>query len=87
MKRKLNEEDVPTPVEEGSSEKPEEALPTKSASPTFESFGLDNRILQAIANEDFRKPTQVQARAIPLALEGKDILGIVAYGPLDIFTD
>lgn len=61
MKRKLNEGDVPTPV------------PTQ---PNFEDLGLDARILQAIAAEEgFNLPTPVQAQAIPLALEGRDILG------------
>lgn len=67
MKRKLDEHDVPVPVstENGKS---------RSVS-SFQDLGLDSRILQAIAREGFISPTPVQAEVIPLALEGKDILG------------
>ena len=67
MKRKLNEEDVPAAVEPGD---------TLTNSSTFNTFGLDSRLLQAVAKENFLHPTNVQAKAIPLALEGKDILGM-----------
>ncbi|KAG8531371.1 ATP-dependent DNA/RNA helicase [Bacidia gigantensis] len=65
MKRKLDEKGVPSPVK-GDIE--------ASRNAGFESLGLDTRLLQAIAKEDFVGPTEVQAKAIPLALSGKDIL-------------
>lgn len=65
MKRKLNENDVPVPASEG-----------KKTAATFAQLGLDARILQAITSEKFAKPTPVQSTAIPLALSGKDILGM-----------
>ncbi|MCJ1404538.1 ATP-dependent DNA/RNA helicase, partial [Xylographa trunciseda] len=66
MKRKLNDEDVPIPV---TPERP------NGIHRSFESLGLDARLLQAIQHEKFVNPTPVQSQAIPLALEGKDILG------------
>ena len=65
MKRKLDEGDVPVPIldEKGHSE-----------APAFASFGLETRILQAVAKQNFVTPTNVQSKAIPLALAGKDIL-------------
>ena len=66
MKRKLNDEQVPTPVEPD---------PGPQGNTTFVSFGLDARLLQAIAQENFSSPTLVQAKAIPLILDGKDVLG------------
>lgn len=71
MKRKLNENDVP---EEVASNNEAKEAGTNSAR-TFEALGLDARLLQAIASEKYATPTPVQARAIPLALEGRDILG------------
>ena len=68
MKRKLNEDGIPTPVDESESPSRQEPL-------DFEALQLDSRILQAIVKEGLSKPTAVQARAIPLALEGRDILG------------
>ena len=47
---------------------------------TFQSLGLDTRLLQGIAKLGFAHPTAVQAKAIPLALEGKDILARAKTG-------
>jgi ATP-dependent RNA helicase DDX56/DBP9 len=47
--------------------------------PTFESFQLDPRLLKAISNH-FEKPTLVQAAAIPLALNGRDIVARAKTG-------
>lgn len=50
----------------------------KSAEPeeetSFVDLGLDPRLLQAIAQQKFAKPTLVQRKAIPLALNGQDVL-------------
>lgn len=69
MKRKLNEEDVPIVDEVIKTSRT--SAPQNSG---FSALGLESRLLQAIAKENFSSPTQVQAKAIPLALEGKDIL-------------
>jgi ATP-dependent RNA helicase DDX56/DBP9 len=49
---------------------------------TFTSFShiLDVRILRSLADMGFASPTLVQAKAIPLALEGKDILARARTG-------
>ncbi|KAF6225211.1 hypothetical protein HO133_010408 [Letharia lupina] len=65
MKRKLDEDDVPMAVDTTHA--------SKKLS-NFNSLGLDSRLLQAVAQQNFSAPTLVQSRAIPLALEGKDIL-------------
>jgi len=75
MKRKLNDNDVPEEVTSTSGVK--EA--GTSSAPSFEALGLDARLLQAIATEKYATPTPVQAKAIPLALEGRDILGQYQY--------
>ena len=67
MKRKLDEDDVPTPVD---------TTYTSKTHSDFNSFGLDSRLLQAVAQQNFSVPTLIQSRAIPLTLEGKDILGM-----------
>ena len=38
-------------------------------------FGLDNRLIKAVAKLGFQTPTLVQSKFIPIALLGKDILG------------
>ncbi len=49
---------------------------------SFSSFShlLDARILRALADTGFARPTLVQAKAIPLALEGRDILARARTG-------
>lgn len=71
MKRKLDANDIPAPSEE-----PKEV----KEKATFATFGLDSRILQAIAKENFQAPTLVQTKAIPLALNGHDILARAKTG-------
>lgn len=71
MKRKLDENDVPAPVQPGD-EKKEEA--------EFAALGLDTRLLQGIAKQNFQTPTLVQSKAIPLALEGRDVLARAKTG-------
>lgn len=69
MKRKLDANDVPSP------EAADKTEVHDSDEATFESLNLDPRLRQALTKEKFSKPTLVQAKAIPLALQGKDILG------------
>jgi ATP-dependent RNA helicase DDX56/DBP9 len=66
MKRKLDANDVPAP--------PEEAGKPKQDVSTFAGLGLDSRLLQGISKQNFQTPTLVQSKAIPLALEGRDVL-------------
>ncbi|HEX5777042.1 MAG TPA: DEAD/DEAH box helicase [Caulobacteraceae bacterium] len=46
----------------------------------FNSLGLVKPLLQALASEGYTIPTPIQAQAIPLVLEGRDILGIAQTG-------
>ena len=51
-------------------------------STSFAAFAhiLDPRILSALADSGFARPTLVQAKAIPLALESRDILARARTG-------
>lgn len=69
MKRKLDANDVPA------TNTPEEPEADDTDDASFESLELDPRLRQALIKEKFTKPTPVQSKAIPLALQGKDILG------------
>jgi ATP-dependent RNA helicase DDX56/DBP9 len=68
MKRKLDEGNIPSPPRAVDNT-------AQGGGGTFATLGLDPRLLQSIAHEKFASPTLVQAKAIPLALIGKDILG------------
>ncbi|KAL5333241.1 P-loop containing nucleoside triphosphate hydrolase protein [Aspergillus crustosus] len=75
MKRKLDENDVPS-VDAAEVEEVKQTDRTGD----FENLNLDPRLRQALVKEKFSKPTPVQAKAIPLALEGKDILARAKTG-------
>ena len=47
---------------------------------TFAQFNLDERIKASIAHKGFVNPTPVQDSAIPLILEGRDVVGIANTG-------
>uniref|UniRef100_A0A3P9MDM7 Probable ATP-dependent RNA helicase DDX56 n=1 Tax=Oryzias latipes TaxID=8090 RepID=A0A3P9MDM7_ORYLA len=46
----------------------------------FHEMGLDDRLLKAVADLGWSKPTLIQEKAIPLALEGKDLLARARTG-------
>ncbi len=47
---------------------------------SFEHFGLRSELLDAIQQLEFDKPTQVQEKAIPEILKGRDVLGRAQTG-------
>ncbi|EGC36067.1 hypothetical protein DICPUDRAFT_32400 [Dictyostelium purpureum] len=47
---------------------------------TFDQMGLDSRILRALKKMGFKNPSLVQSKAIPLSLQGKDILAKARTG-------
>ena len=46
----------------------------------FQSLGLPPALMNALQQMNFSTPTPIQAQAIPLALEGKDVLGSAQTG-------
>src|SRR3984885_4431303 len=61
------------------------ALAVAPASPpptaaTFAELGLDARLVRALAARDIREPFAIQARALPDALAGRDVLGRAQTG-------
>jgi len=61
------------------------ALDAAAAAPqpavaTFGELGLDPRLVRALAAHDIREPFAIQARALPDALAGRDVLGRAQTG-------
>ena len=46
----------------------------------FNQLGLDSRILKALDDLGYEKPTPIQAKAIPAAIKQRDVLGIAQTG-------
>ncbi|MFZ0557807.1 MAG: DEAD/DEAH box helicase [Methylovirgula sp.] len=47
---------------------------------TFRELGLSEKVLQAVEASGYTQPTPIQAKAIPEALAGRDVLGIAQTG-------
>jgi len=47
---------------------------------SFNDFGLVEPILRALAEENYVTPTPIQAQTIPLAAQGRDVIGIAQTG-------
>jgi ATP-dependent RNA helicase RhlE len=46
----------------------------------FSNLGLSQPIMQALALKEYGEPTPIQAQAIPILLQGRDLLGIAQTG-------
>ena len=46
----------------------------------FFSFGMDQRLVRVLSQSGFNVPTQIQEKVIPLAIAGKDVVGIAQTG-------
>ena len=60
-------------------------IPTSTAIPDvttvrFADFGLDDSILRALIEQGYETPTPIQAQAIPVVLQGKDVMGAAQTG-------
>jgi len=47
---------------------------------SFAELGLSGRLLRALEDANYRTPTPIQTKAIPLLLDGQDLLGIAQTG-------
>ena len=46
----------------------------------FETLGLNPRLINALKEQGITEPTPIQTKAIPLALEGRDVMGLAQTG-------
>jgi ATP-dependent RNA helicase RhlE len=51
-----------------------------SAITSFENFNLNRQLLDAVADEGFETPTEIQQKAIPLIIGGQEVIGIAQTG-------
>ncbi|MBZ0217108.1 MAG: DEAD/DEAH box helicase, partial [Fimbriimonadaceae bacterium] len=47
---------------------------------SFDKLGLSEKVLLAVKTAGFENPTPIQEKAIPFALQGRDVLGIAQTG-------
>ena len=51
-----------------------------SATASFQDFNLNRQLLDAVADEGFTDPTEIQLKCIPIILGGQDVIGIAQTG-------
>ncbi len=59
---------------------PKRVVPRIQPDMTFNQLKLSDKVLAAIEAAGYKTPTPIQAQAIPLALEGRDVVGIAQTG-------
>lgn len=70
--------DAPASVADGEAP-PAEAV-AEAPRPLFSQLGLSTPIMRAIEEMGYEHPTPIQARAIPVVLSGRDVLGVAQTG-------
>jgi superfamily II DNA/RNA helicase len=58
----------------------EAGTPPAAPAPRFDTLPLDPKLLQAVADSGYTAMTPIQAKAIPLVLAGRDIMGAAQTG-------
>ena len=53
---------------------------SSQSSQTFQQFSLHPQVLAGVASVGFTKPTPIQQQAIPVAMQGRDLLGLAQTG-------
>ena len=53
---------------------------TDTPVPTFSDFGLHPSILKAVAETGYTTPTPIQAQAMPIVMDGRDVMGAAQTG-------
>jgi ATP-dependent RNA helicase RhlE len=56
------------------------AAPSSTAPVTFSDLGLGREVLDAVRDAGYTEPTPIQREAIPLALQGRDLIGLAQTG-------
>jgi superfamily II DNA/RNA helicase len=62
------------------SETPITVLPDSAPTVRFADFGLAPEILRALTDQGYVHPTPIQAEAIPIVLQGRDVMGAAQTG-------
>lgn len=54
--------------------------PTETPGTSFDNLGIAPKLLEVLHRNKFTTPTPIQAQSIPVAIEGKDVMGIAQTG-------
>ncbi|CAG7826676.1 unnamed protein product, partial [Allacma fusca] len=57
-----------------------EELVVEEADVSFKDLGLTDALIEACEKLNWKKPSKIQREAIPVALQGKDVIGLAETG-------
>ncbi|MCO4236154.1 DEAD/DEAH box helicase [Pseudarthrobacter sp. MDT3-28] len=77
---KFEEAPVAKAEEAKTEEAPAKAEETEDEGVKFADLGIDGRVLAALMDVGYEKPSPIQAATIPLLLEGRDVVGLAQTG-------
>ncbi|MHA7290007.1 DEAD/DEAH box helicase [Arthrobacter sp. MDT3-24] len=77
---KFEEAPVAKAEEAKAEEAPAKAEETEDEGVKFADLGIDGRVLAALMDVGYEKPSPIQAATIPLLLEGRDVVGLAQTG-------
>ncbi|KAI9039193.1 RNA-dependent ATPase RRP3 [Aspergillus affinis] len=88
--RKLNREPAskkapstspsPSPEPEQSTEQTEQEIAEEEPAKSFKELGVIEQLCDACTELGYKAPTKIQAQAIPIALQGRDLIGLAETG-------
>ena len=67
-------------TENSSTDRTDVAAPEALTAPLFNTLPLDDKLQRAVADQGYASMTPIQAKAIPLVLEGRDVMGAAQTG-------
>jgi len=53
---------------------------TQATGTGFNGLGIAPKLLESLERNNYSEPTPIQSKAIPIAIEGKDVIGIAQTG-------
>ena len=72
--------DAPVPSKSESLPESEEQQPSEEAPKTFRDLGVIESLCEACDSLGYKTPTPIQAQSIPVALQGRDLIGLAETG-------
>jgi ATP-dependent RNA helicase DDX47/RRP3 len=64
----------------GSAKDEKQTSGEEPATKSFKELGIIDQLCEACENMGYKAPTPIQSQAIPLALEGRDVIGLAETG-------
>ena len=68
------------PAQEAPVDPPKTLEWTMDLSDDFSGLGLSGKVIEAVTASGYTKPTEIQAQAIPIVLQKRDLIGIAQTG-------